>query len=858
MQIQRYPHLGRSLSASLLSFLLGGCLLMEGGTEFPGNDAPVGFAKLRLSLQKSESVLAKSAADSTFELDSLVTVFTAPGASDIRIAQPISGRPDTGAIALSPTFVELPGLRNWTARFYTIDERLNPPRRDTVHIDSVVFAVRPSDTSLVYKTISPAFSILRARFMSYLADSLPNNVLWLRLKVDGVVRDSLSIGGSDASLNWLQAMSGNTIHAVGDAGRVLKTTNNGTDWAEQVLTTQKLVGGHFVDASNGYVVSQTGQTYATVNGGDVWTTRATTADSLNGAYFTGTTTGFAIGRNGGLYKTENSANTWFTQVSNTTRTLNGISFPSASVGYVVGENETILRTVNGTAAAGSAPEFGGVVWTPVAGGWFNQTSNTSSHITSIKFTSPTTGWVVGAGGYVRLTTNGGSTWLERGGLNVTNPNAQWFTTATSGYTVGNGGEISQYINEWYWAPRTSGTAQNLHDVRFVGVDTGYVVGDNGTVRRTVNGSTLAWPYVIWSAQTFPNSASLRSVFTVTAATAFVAGASGTIAKTTNAGGLWSLQTSGTAQDLNGIAFQNANTGWAVGNAGTILKTTNGGSSWSAQVSGSVQDLHSIQVISADTAYVSGKAGVMLKTVNGGTTWYSQETPVAQQLSRVYFYNSGLGFAVGANGTILNAVNQGDNWTGGGVKRSLKGVHFASVDVGWIVGADGVILKTTNGGSTWAQQTSNTTVTLYGVYFRNASIGWVTGENGLILKTTNGGTTWTPQTSNTSVTLRWVNFRNNNSGFVIGGTQSMLATTNGGTAWTSTFVGVLGARTFDEILTYKYLRPGQPHVILMEAMDRTSPLRGYQSTLALTIGAGIDSTLLSPMTRCGYGGPTCTP
>jgi photosystem II stability/assembly factor-like uncharacterized protein len=214
--------------------------------------------------------------------------------------------------------------------------------------------------------------------------------------------------------------------------------------------------------------------------------------------------------------------------------------------------------------------------------------------------------------------------------------------------------------------------------------------------------------------------------------------------------------------------------------------------------------------------------------------------------------------VGANGTILNAVNQGDNWTGGGVKRALKGVYFANTTTGWIVGADGVILKTTDGGASWAQQTSGTSVTLHGVYFRSTTLGWVTGENGVILKTTNGGSTWSPQASGTTVTIKRADFRNNNNGFVIGGTQTLLSTSNSGSTWSPILVGVAGARTFDETLTYKYLRPGQAHSILMEAIDRNAPLRGYQSSMTLTIGAGVDSTMLSPLTRCGYGGPACAP
>lgn len=1162
-----------------------GCMLVDDRGQLHENEpsAGAGYVKLQVDLERNQTALMKSAsADTMFHLDSLLIVLTAPNADTLVHRIAITGRADTGNVSVSPQFFELNSLRNWKARFFSIDERVDPVRRDTVHIDSVIFGVLPSDTVVVEKTVSPAFSILRARFLSTEADSIPDNVLYVRLRVDGVTRDSVILGGKNASLNWIQTMSGSTIFAAGDSGRILKSTNDAqTDdegaWTETVVSTHPMVGGHFLDNNTGYVISVTGETFATTNGGSSWQERETAPDSLNAVYFNSASDGFAIGQNGGIYKTDDNGWFWHTLVGNTSHHLRGVSFPTSSVGIVVGENETILRTKNGTASGGTAPEDGGVVWKPVAGGWFTQTSNTSANITDIQFLTSEWGWAVGPG-YVRRTVDGGATWLGRSGLNVSNPNAIWFSDSTHAYAVGDNGQMSQYDTEWWWHDRssTNGTSEDLNDVRFVGNDTGYVVGDNGTLLRTVNGAISSWPYAAWAPQTLPassappepdtawypktsntantlnavhfasattgwsvgtggvirkttdsgntwttqttasqtlnsvhaintntvvavgagglmrrttnggtgwstitsglpssalnsvtfysssvgwtvgsssvirstnnggtswtsrnsgtgtynavsvgnsrvwivgnggqirrstnrnhntsfssvtagggigstdlngawfsqssgigwvvgngglivklegninhnntnfitwtpqtsgttenlrrvrflndnlgyvvgeagtilkttnggsswseleggtgenlhgvypqttdnavvvgasgtilrttvggvveeeeveaNTSHLRSVFPVTSTTVYVAGAGGTIGKTTNAGGSWTLQETPVATDLNGISFVNANTGWAAGNSGTILKTTNGGSTWTAQTSGTTEHLRSVQAMSADTAYATGTSGIILKTVDGGTVWYEQESPVTEDMNRVSFLNSATGFVVGNNGTIVNAVNQGDNWTGGGIKRSLKGVFFTSVTTGWIVGDDGVILKTTDTGSTWIEQHRQNGLQLYGVHFVNSSTGWVTGEDGAILKTTNGGDTWTPQESNTSVDLRWVNFRDASRGFIIGGTESILETENGGTNWGGLFVGVPGDRTFDRLLTYKYLKPNQSQEIILDAMDRFSlPLRGYQSVVNLTVGAGVDSTIVSPMSRCGHvDSIPCTP
>jgi photosystem II stability/assembly factor-like uncharacterized protein len=1168
--------LSSSASRLFLGLLLGlfaaSCTLLEETGKVsgpPGLDGEQGIVNLRLHLARNQNTLAKSAsADTIFDLDSLTIILSANGAPTQTYTYPVTGRADLGNISVPTQSYVLSSLRVWKAKFISIDTTHNPSRRDTVHLDSVYFNVNAAETTYVAKTVSPAWSILRVRFVSTLPDSLTNSVKFLRLRVNGVVRDSLIIGGKNASLTWLQAISGGSvIHAAGDSGRVLKSTNDGYTWEEQTLTTQTILGGHFFDASKGSVISAGGKVFTTENGGTSWNERNSVSeaidvggnglpgDSINAANYATSSVLFAVGEGGGIYRSGNAGWGWHSLVSNTTQRLNGVDFVNSTTGYVVGENETILKTSNADASPGALPQNGGVIWAPVAGGWFPQTSGVEqslTELTRIQFTDANRGWAIGKN-WRLLTTNAGATWSKRDQMDGP-VNAFHFNTPTKGYAVGPAGALYQQDNnEWYWAPRSSGTAEDLHDVRIVGADTLYIVGANGTLLRSTNSSTTSWPYITltqqtlppvsswsapssgvadtlhatdfsgttgwavgtggkilkstntgatWTAQTFSktrplralhavsssvaiavgdsgvtarttnggtnwtftysgvntglrgvafatanvgwavgassvvrrtsngisgtfnaaavspgvsgrlwivgdggsifrstnldyaatlatvanggisaqnlygvhfvstnvgyvvgssgliakvtdgntgwvvqtsgttqslrhiwfnasdtsegyavgdsgvflrttnggtnwtsltssagaaptalrgvhgtvdtvvavgvtgiivrtraagnsitNTTTLRSVWPVTSALVYAAGAGGTILKTTNAGTNWTSLTSGTSQDLYGIRFRDANNGYAVGNGGTLLQTTNGGSNWIPRTSGTGLNLRSVTIASADTAYATGVNGIMVKTGNAGGSWYVQETPTTAQLNHVYAYSKDLVFAVGLNGTILKAVNEGDNWTGGGQKKSLKGVHFPTVSTGYIVGAEGTILKTTNSGDFWNKQTSGVSGTLYGVYFTHPDTGWVTGDGGAILKTVNGGANWVPQASGSSLTLRWTNFRNNQRGFAIGGTQSLVNTTNGGGSWNGNFVGVPGTKLFDEVLTYKYLKPGQPNTVLMEAIDdMTLPLRGFQATRTVTVGAGVDSTLSSPLTRCGYGLPTpaCVP
>lgn len=59
-------------------------------------------------------------------------------------------------------------------------------------------------------------------------------------------------------------------------------------------------------------------------------------------------------------------------------------------------------------------------------------------------------------------------------------------------------------------------------------------------------------------------------------TGWAVGEIGTILKTTNGGQTWQTQTSSTTNDLHCFHFSNAQNGWAVGRGGTILHTSTGG------------------------------------------------------------------------------------------------------------------------------------------------------------------------------------------------------------------------------------------------------------------------------------------
>ncbi len=160
--------------------------------------------------------------------------------------------------------------------------------------------------------------------------------------------------------------------------------------------------------------------------------------------------------------------------------------------------------------------------------------------------------------------------------------------------------------------RTLRRACVLRGVHFIGMSTGWAVGDGGVLLRTFDGefSTLTW-----TVQTAFTANNLRDVFFINPSTGFVAGQGGVIVKSMDAGASW---TSGISSNtnFNGIHFVSTDTGRAVGDAGIIVKSTDSGVSFFSEVSSAPNNLSKIFLLDSDLAYAVGASGTILKNTTG--------------------------------------------------------------------------------------------------------------------------------------------------------------------------------------------------------------------------------------------------
>jgi photosystem II stability/assembly factor-like uncharacterized protein len=274
-----------------------------------------------------------------------------------------------------------------------------------------------------------------------------------------------------------------------------------------------------------------------------------------------------------------------------------------------------------------------------------------------------------------------------------------------------------------WSPLSSPTTEWLERVFFTDANTGYAVGDLGTIIKTVNAGNS------WSTQVSTSIKNLED-----ANTGYAVGQDGTVLKTTNGGTNWSTLTSGTSVWLWGVHFTDASVGYITGSSGVIRKTTDGGANWTAQSSGTTNPLYDVYFTDASTGYAVGDNGTIRKTINGGSTWSTLNSGTTTHLLAVHFIDANNGYAVGYNGTVLKTTNAGSNWgLTSWTLSHLYDVFFVDVNTGYAVGGSGTILKTDNAGSTWTSQTSGITSNLDGLHFTDANTGYAVGFNGVILK-----------------------------------------------------------------------------------------------------------------------------
>jgi len=561
----------------------------------------------------------------------------------------------------------------------------------------------------------------------------------------------------------------NTGYAVGSDFTAIKTTNGGMNWhsitsnfdsvPSGVILQNAITSLFFIDTETGFMGRD--NLFKTTDGGNRWVYLNSPFSPVRSIFFTDDNTGYITGDR--IAKTTDGGHTWV--VLNTGILESGeyesISFPSADTGYVskFGSSSYILKTTNA-----------GIDWTVK----FNVPQK---HFYGLQFLENNIGYACYYyGGYVMKTINGGDSWEN---LEYTSYiTSLRFTTVSTGYVYGENGALHHTTNggaNWAYSH-----IEHWANIDFPNDTLGYLVGRYGIVWKTTN-SGLLWDTIAPSL----NNDLLSGDF-INRDTGYAAGRGSTLLKTTNGGAIWSEQELNYNYDFNYIGFQNENTGYLCGLI--VLKTTDAGLNWDSIAY--FGEYFKTQFVNSETGYI-GSYSFLYKTTNGGINWIFLERPSSTlsptTKSFSFSDNSQYGLLMysyenwpsSSYTKLYSTVDSGQSWVQVNqlvLSSYMYDINLISDQVAFMNGGYAGLLKTNNGGYNWSL--SNGLPGISKPYFYNLNVGYFTWL-GRLYKTINGGADWTLQFERSNYSFNSLFYTDVNTSYILGNQGVIFKTTNGG-------------------------------------------------------------------------------
>lgn len=525
---------------------------------------------------------------------------------------------------------------------------------------------------------------------------------------------------------------------------------------------------------------------------------------------------YVSGGKGQFIKSNDFGQTWETAHIPTDVTVREIDFISPSQGWAATSNGEIWLTVDA-----------GANWTLQA------EDPDGSTLRDIHFFDQV-GYAVGDAGYAAntllKTTNGGEEWES-----VTLPvrqGAPWygmfFAKAINEDTV----YAASWDNTFFKSYDQGLTWDTVHlptsaggfyeGGYFVNDSTGFVVGPNGYIVKTVDyGDT--WEILSGSADSTDQASHyFTEAFFLDNQIGWVS-SFGCLYSTTDGGTTWSQSCDNYGSGRKSfIAFSDPNKGIAVSyldlyitengsdfntilptsptnhvhsisetlghlyagaSGGKIFHSSDQGQSWDIMNTPASVTLNDVQFIDENNAWAVGNDSIILNTADGGVNWQSFDLDFEGNFNGLYVWSASNAVVVGSSGAIFKTTDGGTSWTKGSLEteNNVNAVHFTTSDIGFLVGQSGLLARTTDGGANWTIQDPGILSHINDIYFVDDNIGYAVGWSGKVLHTADGGDTWTEQVSGESGTLNSVFFSDADHGY-ISLTGKILSTEDGGQTW----------------------------------------------------------------------------
>jgi photosystem II stability/assembly factor-like uncharacterized protein len=531
--------------------------------------------------------------------------------------------------------------------------------------------------------------------------TLDGGQTWAHVAIPGFGDDPLyKVTFLNTQLGFI---TGNSSLSSQDAYR---TTDGGATWNPIAGFP---VGGSwyyhdFVSSTVGFMGSN-GALIRTTDGGASFQLRSAYPDCpiMYGMDFINENVGMAAGyqiSSGkyGIFRTQNGGTNWT------------IVFEGACNDVVYLDSQTVIADF-GTGFIRSTD--GGSTWTATG-------ALIATGLLDIARINSTTAAGVSGAGDIWLTSNSGTSWqmVHKG---IGDLPANWsieFSDALNGQVVGDGGAIfTSNDGGITWTNRNQGIARDWNAIAQFGNGKLLLAGHHGYV-QTSDDLGSHWETKLLDPPTFGRDTAFQSVSVVGQQFAVAAGAWGGLYKTFDAGSNWISMSFALSPDYypNGVWFNSQTDGWicgydyTVGPKKYVMHTTDGGTTWNVV---SAVNLPSIEInFQQNNGWLLPGGGSLYRTVDGGNSWTSVSLPLNSgsqpSCSDMAWSNGSVGYIVGRDGYVIRSTNGGSNWSQVLPTRqnfNYLGVASRGANEVWICGANSgggqaEVRRSLDGGTSW--------------------------------------------------------------------------------------------------------------------------------------------------------------
>ncbi len=287
--------------------------------------------------------------------------------------------------------------------------------------------------------------------------------------------------GTTTQLNCISSFD-SKAWAVGNNGTILRTTNGGINWVlvpSGTLNNLNYIYLIFRPDTVAYIVGNAGTILRSTNSGNNWSiiNSGSNADLNAIAPLSDTIAVIAVGSGGTILKSINRGLTWVQKPSPVITRLNNLICESNSgTLFIAGDGGKILTSFTG------------------GDNWSILQSGTTVNLYS--FSAVLTGsfepliHVVGDNGTILKTTNSGFNWLNVQSGTTQNLHSIsaidiYWDSLLNYIAAGENGKMLESTDGNIWVNRVNPNLDNINMIKMQNINTGYAVGNNGTIIKSV-------------------------------------------------------------------------------------------------------------------------------------------------------------------------------------------------------------------------------------------------------------------------------------------------------------------------------------------------------------------------------------